>query len=340
MDLINENKTYQHIVRLNEKLEHPYGRLDENYKNRIQVTRDQIIDILNKTNDNIKQTRGKIASVTYVKAAKVYKTKKTWRSDDVQSVLNKYKDKHGESDWYRQLNKFNKNDKEKKNPLATNAIVVTQRYIFHWKSPEIYKSEYGQKYAEPLSRLRQQYGIGIESDGKLGDNHNQRRMSDYGMQFNQTENPSIDFDMSVMDFTGKAYFANEDGTLKKNGGDFLEIPYDVIKSMSTKRDKFAPEAEAKRVLGPEELEAYTRARKEIVSTFSPMNLKFDQILCIAAWDGEESYFYINDKLTTPIVEKGEVLVDRPQMIQLAQEQLDETFNGINNFASENTHSVN
>ena len=334
MDLINENKSYQQIVRLNEKLEHPYGRLDENYKNRIQVTRDQIIDFLNKTNDNIKQTRGKIASVTYVKAAKVYKTKKTWRSDDVQDVLNKHKEKHGEADWYRQLDKFNSNAEAKKNPLAVNAIVLTQRYMFHWKSPQLFKSEYGEKYAEPLRKLRQQYGIGIESDGRLGDNHNQRRMTDYGMQFNQTENPSIDFDMSSMDFTGKAYFANEDGTLKKNGGEFLEIPYDVVKSMSTKRDKFAPESEAKKLLGPEELEAYTRARKEIVSTFNPMNLKHDQILCIAAWDGEESYFYINDKLTAPIVEKGEVLVDRPQMIQLAQEQLNEVFEGINNYASE------
>ena len=335
MNLINENKTYQHIVRLNEKLEHPYGRLVENYKNRIQVSRNEIIDILNKTNDN-QSANGKFASVTYVKAAKIYKTKKTWRSDDVQAALNQHKKDYGDTEWFKQLDKFNKDSEAKKNPLSANAIIVTQRYVFHWKTPETYKKDYGDKYAEPLRALRQKYGIGIDSDGMLGDNHNQRRTNDYGMQFNQTENPSIDFDMSNAGFEGKAYFANADGTIITDNG----IPYDVIKSMSTKRDKFAPEAEAKRVLGPEELEAYTRARKEIVSTFNPMNLKFDQILCIAAWDGEESYFYINDKLTTPIVEKGEVLVNRSQMIQLAQEQLDETFNGINNFASENTHTVN
>lgn len=336
MDLINENKIYQHIVRLNEKLEHPYGRLDENYKNRIQVSRNEIIDILNRTNDNEKQTKEKFASVTYVKAAKIYKTKKTWRTNDVRDVLDKTREKYGDRDWYRQLDKFNNDENATKNPLAVNAIIVTQRYIFHWKTPKMFKSEYGKNYAEPLRKLRQEYGIGIDSEGFLGDNHNQRRTSDYGLQFNQTETPSIDFDMSKANFEGKAYIANADGTIITDNG----IPYDVIKSMTTKRDRFAPEKEAKKILGPEELDAYTRARKEIVSGFNPMNLKFDQILCIAAWDGEQSYYYINDKLTTPIVEKGEVLVNRQQMIKLAQEQLGETFDGINNFASENTHSVN
>lgn len=329
MDLINENKSYKQIVSLIEKIEnHPYGRLDESYKNRIQVSRNEILDILNKTNDN-PSASGKFASVTYVKAAKIYKTKRTWRQDDVQDVLNKNKKEYSEKDWYKQLDKFNNDAEAKKNPLAANAIIVTQRYVFHWKSPNVFKSEYGSKYAEPLRKLRQDYGIGIESDGMLGDNHNQRVTNDYGMQFNQTENPSIDFDMSKSNFTGKAYIANADGTIITDDG----IPYEVIKSMTTKKDRYAPEAEAKKLLGPEELEAYTRARKEIISGFNPMNLKFDQILCIAAWDGDQSYYYINDMLTTPIVDKGEVLVDRSQMIKLAEEQLDETFDGINNFAS-------
>lgn len=327
MELISENKSYRQIVKLNEKLEHPYGRLDENYKNRIQVTRDEIMDILNKTNDN-QATNGKFASITYVKAAKIYKTRQKWRAEDVSNVLKKHKNEYGEADWYKQLDKFNKDVTAKANPLAANAIILTQRYTLHWKTPNAFKKAYG-KYKEQLNGLRMNYGIGLDSDGMLGDNHNQRRTSDYGMQFNQTENPSIDFDTVGSNFLGKAYFANADGTIITDNG----IPYDVIKSMMGKRDRYAPEGDAKKQLGPEELEAYTRARKEIVSTFNPMNLKFDQILCIAAWDGEQSYFYINDKLTTPIVEKGEVLVDRPQMVKLAEEQLDETFEGINDFAN-------
>lgn len=329
MGLITENKSYRDVVIMMEKLEHPYGRLDENYKNRIQVSRDEILDFLNRTNDNEKKTKEKFASVTYVKAAKIYKTKRTWRTDDVRDVLNKTRKEYGKKDWHKQLDKFNNDDSATKNPLAANAIIVTQRYVFHWKTPKMFRSEYGKNYAEPLRRLRQEYGIGIESDGFLGDNHNQRWTNDYGMQFNQTENPSIDFDMSKANFEGKAYIANADGTIITDEG----IPYDVIKSMTTKRDRFAPEGDAKKLLGPEELEAYTRARKEIVSGFNPMNLKHDQILCIAAWDGEQSFYYINDKLTAPIVDKGEVLVDRRQMIKLAQEQLGETFDGINNFAN-------
>ena len=328
MDLINENKSYSKIINLMEKLEHPYGRLDENYKNRIQVSRNEILDVLNKTNDNIEKTKKKFASVTYVKAAKVYKTRKTWRTDDVTNALSKHKKEYGKEQWYKDLDKFNKDVTAKKNPMAVNAIVLTQRYVFHWQDKKTYNAEYGKNYAEPLKKLRMQYGMGIESDGMLGDNHNQRYTNDHGEQFNQTDNMSVDFNMSKAQFTGKAYFANADGTIITDKG----IPYDVISSMSTKRDRSKPEKEAQNTLTPEELEAYARARKEIIDGFSPLNLKFDQILCIAAWDGEQSYYYINDMLTAPIVENGEVLVDRPQMIKLAEKQLGETFNAIETFA--------
>ena len=63
-------------------------------KERKQVTRDQILDIL------AKQPAGQYVCITYLTAASVYKTKKNWRPDDVQGVLDSYKDKvDGNEHW-------------------------------------------------------------------------------------------------------------------------------------------------------------------------------------------------------------------------------------------------
>ena len=60
--------------------------LKESGGGRKQVSRDEILDILNKQDDD-KKSGGKWATITYVKPVSVYKTKKSWRTDDVQKAL-------------------------------------------------------------------------------------------------------------------------------------------------------------------------------------------------------------------------------------------------------------
>jgi len=334
MELFYKNKSYANAISLIERLEHPYGRLVENHKDRVQVTRNEILDWLNSVNDNGNVTNGKFASVTYVKAAKIYETKNGWDYDKMSELLNKYRQTHNQTFWYKCLEIYNDPNVTIANPLSKHAVIVVQRYVFHWKTPEQFKQKYAEKYANPLYKLRLDYNLGVDSNGMLGDNHNQRYTNDYGLQFNQTDKPSIDFDMKECDFTGKAFFANADGTIITNG-----IPYDVIDSMAYHQNRYKPEVEAFDKLTPEDFMAYAKARKEIVKGFKPQNLLMDKILCIAAWDGVDSFYYINDALSSPITEGGEVLVNRQQMIKLAEEQLDEVYTGINDFASNNGTGV-
>ena len=330
MELFETNTSYKKILNLIEKLEHPSGWLCENTNDRVQVSRDEILDWLNSVNDNGDVTNGKFASVTYVEAAKIQSTKRNWDHDKMAQLLDKYKDTHNRKLWYKYLEIYNNPLVTIKNPMTRNAVIVVQRYVYHWKTPQQFRDKYAEKYANPLYDLRMKYNLGVESGGLLGDNHNQRYTNDYGLQFNQTDKPSIDFDMKVCDFTGKAFFANADGTIVTDG-----IPYDVIDSMWVRRDRNKPEKEAFDQLSPQDFYAYARARREIIKGFKPMNLKMDQILCIAAWDGVDSFYYINDNLISPIKEGSEVLVNKEQMVKLAEEQLDEVYTGINDFASNN-----
>lgn len=335
MELFETNRSYRKVLNLIEKLEHPVGWLCENINDRVQVTRNEILDWLNSTNDNGNLTNGKFASVTYVEAAKIQKTKKNWDHEKMAKLLDKYKDTHNLKLWYKYLKIYNEPLVTIKNPMAKNAVIVVQRYVYHWKTPQQFRDKYVEKYAKPLYDLRMSYNLGVESNGLLGDNNNPRHTNDYGLQFNQTTgNPSIDFDMKECDFSGKAFFANGDGTIITDG-----IPYDVIDAMWSRQDRSKPEVEAAQQLSYEDYIAYAQARREIIKGFKPMNLKMDQILCIAAWDGEDSFYYINDNLTSPIQEGGEVLVNRQQMIKLAEEQLDEVYTGINDFASNNGTGV-
>ena len=74
---------------------------------------------------------------------------------------------------------------------------------------------------------------------------------------------------------------------------------------------------------------YIAARKEITSSFKPQNFLFDRILSrVASVDGVD-YYYINDKLITPIAKKSEVNVNQGEMVEIAKKQLQLSFNDIN-----------
>lgn len=308
--------------------------VNESVGNRKQVTRDEIIDLLN-TADDSPINNGKFASVTYVKPVSVYKQKRMykgkplWRKDDVQSALDKYADRSGE-DWHKNLTAFNQDDAKGNNPIST--VVVAQRYLLHWISQEKFRKDYAD-YANKLSNLRMKYKLGLKSDGKLGDNHNQRQLSDTGAQLNQTNNLSRDFNMSGSKIKTTAYFVDENGNI------VVELPSEVLKSMLAPRKERGPEKEAIETLSPEDLQAYAKAKAELDANFSPQNLLFDRILSIAISVNGQSYYYINDKLLTPIRDNGNVNVNQQEMVKIAEEQLGENIKDLMNFSKENHTKV-
>lgn len=285
---------------------------------RQQVSRDEIIDILNSQDDS---AGGTFVSFTYVKPQSFYVTRKNWRTDDVSSVLSKYGSEGNES-WYPHIKAFNDDESQKK-LSGIDGIIVTTRYNVHWTTPESYKKAYSD-YAEKLHALRMKNGIGLDSDGMLGDNHNQRQESDYGPQFNQTGKLSKDFNLASMTTKPKStcYVVGNDGMIKG------EIPDEMIKALNKPYTPSGPEKAVTDVLSGEALEAYMKAKAELDKTFNGKNFLFDRILSIVATVNGTSYYYINDAIKSEIKAKSEVMINPQELVKIAQEQLSDSIKDI------------
>ena len=194
-----------------------------------------------------------------------------------------------------------------------------------------YATDYG-KYRDALSNLRMNHGVAIQTDGTLGDNHNQRQSSDAtdAAKFNQTGNLARDFNMAKLIGKPKstAYIVDETGHIVS------ELPDDVMWSIHGKLPpRGGVESEVKKQLSGEALEAYAKAKEELDKTFQARNLLFDRILCICCSVNGVSYYYINDQLITAIARKSEINVNPQEMVEIAKEQLGESFDTIQGFAN-------
>lgn len=296
-------------------------------KNRVPVTRDEILNILDQADDQQNSQNSHLfASVTYVNAANLLKTRRSVDTDKLSSALEKHNHR-SEEEWHKSLSTFRDAEKSStKNPIG--AVVTVTRYLLQWHSLANYARDYGE-YRDALSNLRMSHGIGVMSDGMLGDNHNQRQETDAtgAGKFNQTGNLGRDFNMKkVINKKSTAYIVNETGNIVS------EIPDDVMWSIHGKRSSSSGvEAEVRNTLSGEALEAYAKAKAELDAKFSGRNLLFDKMLCICCSVNGISYYYINDALISKIAKGSDVNVNPQEMVKIAEEQLDASFEGIHGF---------
>ena len=323
MDTRAKNE-FQKLNLLFERMNNHYTQsqvevLNEIKGKKTQVSRDEILDILDKLDQN---GGGRYVSITYVKPISIRKTKRGgWDSQKVQSVLDMHKDLSDKS-WYNGLNDFNSDQTTlKKNPIAS--IVVAQRYLMHWTTPENYKKAYGE-YSEKLHNLRMKYGADTTTDGVLGDNHNQREQLSGGEQLNQTGKLSRDFNMVDSKVKTTNYIVDNEGHIIE------EIPGDVVNAISSAKKTYGIEASMQKILqdNPEAIEKYKAEKAEIEKTFKAQNFLSDRILSIVASVDGYDFYYINDKLMTSIEKNSDVYVNQQEMVKIAEEQLGKSFEAI------------
>lgn len=298
-------------------------------KSRVQVSRDEILDILDRADDiqNDKNS-GLFATVTYVKPANILKTKRSIDSDKLTNALGNYQDR-SEEQWHKDLTAFSTAEKST-TPNPISAVITTTRYHLRWQSLKNYAADYS-TYRDALSNLRMKNGIAIQTDGLLGDNNNQRQNSDAtdAAKFNQTGNLARDYNMAKQ--VGKpkstAYIVDETGHIVS------ELPNEVMWSIHGKvSPRGGVESEVKKQLSGEALEAYAKAKAELDASFNPRNLLFDRTLCICCAVDGISYYYINDQLVSAIASKSDVHVNPQEMVEIAKEQLGESFDVMQGFS--------
>ena len=287
-------------------------------KNRVQVTRDQIFDILDA------QPAGQYVCITYINAASPYKTKRSWRSNDVQSVLDKYQDKiEGNEHWYTPLSKYQTNtDSKEKNPISS--IITVTRYNFQWTTKENFKKGYG-NYESRKSNLNMKYGL--SDTGKLGDYHGDTQENDYGGWENSKGEQKLRQNLAHVKKYTTCYIVNDEGGIV--GG----IPNDVVKSISSVKNYDTTPAAAKNNLTPELLKAYQAELDEIDKDFAAREFKYDKVLCVVATANNTPYYYINDKAIVSANKKTNV--NQEDLIKIGEELIGKTFQDLDNFALEN-----
>lgn len=303
-------------------------------KDRVQVTRNQIIKKLNQLSDDLENTGLRpYVSVNYVFPVEIYGTKQSWRDEDVQNILDKYKDSEKRGSWYDMLSNFHNNGvpagsrsrgPENKNPLTS--IITVGRYKFLWLSENKYNAKEAQKL-NAIQDLRMSLGVPLYGS----DPTNTRRKTDAGVSFNAKDNPVISQDRhpnrTKKDFV--SYLIDKEGKIVE------EIPGDVVRAMSTPKakkdpvEKYVMQALASR---PEAAEEYARKRREIEEMLYQGQFKYDQILSIVATAGQEAFYYINDKVIAKAAKTTDI--NQEEMVRIAKEMLDVSFNEVDNFALE------
>jgi hypothetical protein len=242
----------------------------------------------------------------------------------VQNALDKHSNL-SDKEWYKSLSSYNDPSVKGDNPIVS--IIAVHKYTLHWTSPKSYASKY-QEYKNKLSDLRMRNGVGLQSDGMLGDNNNQRQDTGYGdVQTNQTGNLSRDFNMIGSTCKTKWYILDENGSVIDS------IPEEIVKSMiavPSKGELSNVEAAVREALsGNEEaLQKYSDEKREIEKSFKGRNFLLDKILSIVATSDGIQYYYINDAIATKIRKKSDVNVNQSAFIKIAEEELGEQFNDI------------
>lgn len=298
-------------------------------KPRQQVSRDEIIDILDRQ-DN--EGAGLFVSLFYVTTQDFYVTRKNWRQEEMTSALGNY-EKEGNESWYDSIKGFNDDPNQKKVTGIDGMITVTNYKNLHWTSPKSFGKATGD-YNDKLHNLRWSYGVALDSGGMLGDNHNQRSDLNGGqVQQNQTGRLSHDFNMAGRkpeDTIRTTYVVGADGHIKG------EIAQDIVKLLYAPKKRGGVEKAVQDALAdnPEALEEYKQKLAEIQKEYRAQNFLFDGILAIVAsipGANGVTYYFINDKVQKAIKKNSDINVDSGDLVHIIREKLSETIDDVQNY---------
>lgn len=300
-----------------ERLDRPYGRspmTEAISGERIRLTRDDLPGFFQMLDDN-PSAHGTFVSLSYASVQKVYKTKKNWRPDDVTAALNAHREEHGESDWFKGLDTYNKPETKGKSPIST--VIVCLRRIINYQSKANFDKDRSE-YMNGLDDLRLSVGLPQKfRDPTSSETTNgwgtQTHLGTQVKQFNKKKAKTISSD---------SYLIGDDGKL------ICIIPSDVINSISAPfKHDYEPENDAVAMLenNPEALEAYKNGRKELCAKFGYGQFNFDQIISFAAGFEGKSYYFVNDNLTMSSSSSKGVVIDPSEWEKIGFEQLKENF---------------
>lgn len=292
---------------------------------RQQVGRDGIIRILDEAD---KTNAGCYISLTYASGKSFYNTKAKWRKDDMTTALNDYSPE-GNEHWYPQIKQFNDDETGTIKKLKGIAgIVMITKYVLHWTTRPNFKKQYG-AYREKLSNLRMRNGIGIATDGTLGDAHHTVDNTDATGSLDLNNKGNLEKRLNVIGTPPSKtsfYVVGEDGSILGT------IPNNVVNSMNPIPSyDVKPEKDVAAALQGEALELYMSEKAELDKEFKAKAFLMDKTVAIVATVNGVPYYYINDAVKVETKDGSGLFVKPESLVKLAQNQLSELYDEVNNY---------
>lgn len=328
------------ILSMMSRIESPTHSINESLRNeraiineataagRIRLGSGEILDKLNELYIQSKEgkTPRPFISMTYVKPVNFVKMKSKWRTEDVTSTLANYS-REGNEHWFDTVNDYNNNPKGK---LGFNSIIVTQRYLLNYINKDDLKRK-SSEFADKRNNLRMSFGVGLDSNGLLGDNHNQREELSTGEMFTQRGNLMLDLETTKKKIDATNYVIGADGSVVG------VIPNDITKSITNLGSTGSVEKDVREALAdnPEKLQEYIDAKQELDRSFKQQTFKFDNILSIVFTVNGQGYYFINNALMVEISKGSGVYVSGDAMMKIAEKALDADEQAVEEYRNKN-----
>lgn len=263
---------------------------------------------------------GKFATMCYVNAVPVYKTKSKVDLDRFGQDLDKSQPQDGEQDpVYDRLRQYHDDDKMKK--LNLGGIVSVTRYNLNWSSEETHNKNLS-RYMSKKDEIDKRWGIYKEPEDRRAGGFD--TVNTFGASLGTTDNTKnrayIHQNTAKARIKSDLYAVDEEGNII--GG--ITKP-ELIQSL---RSPKSPDPAIKALQALEKTDEEIKQYQKEIADLNFRHQKFlvDKILYIVATIGDDKFVYINDYLSKNIDTKSKMTINTQQFIDLANKMFvkDET----------------
>lgn len=252
---------------------------------------------------------GKFATICYVNAVQLYKTKKAVNMDQFGADLDSNQPE-GDDPVYNQLRQYHDDDKVKKLPLA--CVVSVTRYNLNWASEERHNQHYAE-FAAKKDEIDKRYGIYKEPEERRQGGFD--AVNTFGASLGTTDNTRNR--AYIHQNTAKARMKSDLYAVDAEGNITGTVNPAYIKSLRQPKTDSAVNALRKLEKSEEEIAQY---QQEIAAlNFTHRKFLIDKILYIIATIGDDKFVYINESLSRNIDVKSKAVIDTSQFINLANQ---------------------
>lgn len=271
---------------------------------------DEMFDLLASMAD------GKFATMCYVNAVPVYKTKAKVDLDKFGQDLDQNAPQDGTQDpVYDRLRQYHDDDKMKK--LNLGGVVSVTRYNLNWSSEEAHNKNLA-RYMSKKDEIDKKWGIYKDPEDRRAGGFD--AVNTFGTSLGTTDNTRNR--AYIHQNTAKARIKSDIYAVDEQGNIIGIVNPQMIAAIKSPK---SPDAAVKALQALQKTDDEIKQYQKEIADLNFRHQKFlvDKILYIVATIGEDKFVYINDYLAKNIDTKSKMEINTQQFIDLANKMFRE-----------------